>query len=203
MKGLETSWYTVYFLTALLWAAVLNSKQLNKTFQQFQHFSKFEKPSLWLLEESPGVLSLCSLWQKKINKCSFKRWNNKWSDVVSNPSSLSEHVTHTMSSPADAGRVMSYAHSSSKCLPQPLCLWSMEKLMESAEAWILAFGILGPVWSFRRTGGGEKRRSLEESFPLPISVSLNRQFAEQTWGKAKVFPTLVQHCFVYEDMQST
>lgn len=52
------------------------------------------------------------------------------------------------------------------------------------------------IWDFRahviffRTEGGENRRSLEESFLLSISVPLNQEFTEQTWGKAKVLSNI-------------
>lgn len=50
------------------------------------------------------------------------------------PHQLSVHVTHPMTSPTDAEKAVCYTDSSSKCLPQPLCLCSMEKLMKLAQA---------------------------------------------------------------------
>lgn len=129
MKGLETSQHTVCFLTALLWAAVLNSKQLNKTFQQFQHFSKFEKPIFIAFgSKSRSIVTLQFL--AKINVVLTDEITSGVMSFQISPHQLSVHVTHPMTSPADEGKAMCYTHSSLKCLPQPLCLWSMETPMK-------------------------------------------------------------------------
>lgn len=119
------------------------------------------------------------------------------------PRQLSLHVTHPMTSPADAEKAVCYTHSSSKCLPQLLCLWSMEKLMRSTQVWIQSGrqDLRTHIVLLRRMEGRGKKRSLGESFPFwPLHPS-KPGVCRIDLGQVNIFPTLWQHCFVYKDME--
>lgn len=108
-----------------------------------------------------------------------------------------------MTSPADAEKAVCYTHSSSKCLPQLLCLWSMEKLMRSTQVWIQSGrqDLRTHIVLLRRMEGRGKRRSLGESFPFwPLHPS-KPGVCRIDLGQVNIFPTLWQHCFVYKDME--